>query len=348
MAGVQLEHAARAGNHAGIGALGDDALHLKGDGAFRRDARGSLAGACGRAHRHNLLAQGVLHGIKEARVLLACLLGLRLLLLGGKVEVGGGDVGQLEVALVGALVLRVASDGRRVVGTHGLEHELVHVLRAKQHVKAMIDSALDHRGLLQALARVAGRVVDLVLALGHRRDVLGEAHHLVLARGPEEQQVGEVGGGSAVAVVDAKLQAAAKVLEELLVGLAVVAHHGGQLVVHLALDAALDGAELRVVLQRLAADVERDVGAVNHAAHEVVVVRQQVGALLLDQHVGGVQREALLVVLAIEVKRRASRDEQQRVVAQGTLGVKADGARRLLPVVERGGVELVVVGLLHI
>ena len=117
---------------------------------------------------------------------------------------------------------------------------------------------------------------------------------------------------------------------------------------HLLLDAARDGAQLRVLLQRLAADVQRDVRRVHDAVHEVVVVGQKVRALLLDEHAGAIERKSLLVVLAVQVERRDARDEQQRVVADGALGVEAQRAQRLLPVVERGGVELVVVLLLHV
>ena len=82
--------------------------------------------------------------------------------------------------------------------------------------------------------------------------------------------------------------------------------------------------------------------------HEVVVVGQQVGALLLNQHVGGVQGKALLVVLAVEVERRLARNEEQRIIADGALGMEADGTGRICVVVEGRLVELVVVRLLHL
>ena len=96
------------------------------------------------------------------------------------------------------------------------------------------------------------------------------------------------------------------------------------------------------MLQRLAADVQLQVLAVHHAAHEVEVVGQQLLALLHDQDVGAVQRQALLEVLAVQVVRSAAGDEQQRVVAERALGVDAERARRVGEVVEVGLVELVV------
>ena len=79
---------------------------------------------------------------------------------------------------------------------------------------------------------------------------------------------------------------------------------------------------------------------VDHAAHEVVVVGQQVGALLHDQDVGAVELEALLVVAAVEVEGGLSGHEEQGVVLERPLGVQAEGTRRVGPVVEGRLVEL--------
>ena len=129
--------------------------------------------------------------------------------------------------------------------------------------------------------------------------------------GVEQQQVGQLVLLHAVAGVDAELQAASEVLEERLVRSAVLIAHVGQVGLDLLLHLVGDGAQLAVMLQRLAGDVEREVLAVHHAAHEVEVVGQQLLALLHDEHVGAVERQALLEVLAVQVVRRAARHEQQ-------------------------------------
>ena len=151
---------------------------------------------------------------------------------------------------------------------------------------------------------------------GHGLEVLGQRDHLLLLGAVEQQQVSQLVFEHAVAGVDAVLQAAAEVLEELLVGGAVVLQHLLQLARDLLLHLAGDGVQLVVLLQRLTRDVEREVLAVHDAADEVVVVGQQVLALLHDQHVGAVQLQALLVVLAVQVVRCTAGDEQQRVVGQ--------------------------------
>ena len=134
----------------------------------------------------------------------------------------------------------------------------------------------------------------------------------------------------------------------LLVGGAVVLQHLLQLARDLLLHLAGDGVQLVVLLQRLTRDVEREVLAVHDAADEVVVVRQQVLALLHDQHVGAVQLQALLVVLAVQVVRRAAGDEQQRVVGQRALSVDGERGGRVGEVVEGLLVELVVLFLLYV
>ena len=115
------------------------------------------------------------------------LVGRLLLILGRKVEVGGGDVGELDVAGVCPLVLGVACHGVNVVGAHELEHELVDVLRAEKHVEAVVHGRGHHGRLLQAVAGVTGGIVDLVLLGGHGGHVLLERDLLALLGRPEQQ-----------------------------------------------------------------------------------------------------------------------------------------------------------------
>ena len=89
------------------------------------------------------------------------------------------------------------------------------------------------------------------------------------------------------------------------------------------------------MLQRLAADVQRDVRGINNTTNEAEIVRQKLRALLHDQHVGAIKRKPPLVILAVQIQRRAARNKQQRVVLERTLGTEADSTRRVLEVVER-------------
>ena len=99
------------------------------------------------------------------------------------------------------------------------------------------------------------------------------------------------------------------------------------------------------MLQRLAGDVQREVGRVHHTAHEAEVVGQQFLALVHDEHVGAVQGKPALEVLRVHVPRRAARHEHEGVVVQRALGVHRDGAGRVFEVMEVGLIELVVLFL---
>ena len=226
-------------------------------------------------------------------------------------NLGLGTIGHgLLGSLAGSIVLVDLGHIGGNVLTHSLEGELIHILRQQQHVIAAVEHALYHGHLGQALTRVTGGVVDGLLILGHALGILGQGNHLLLLGRPEQQQVGKLIGLHAIARVDAVLKAAAKVLKELLVGLAVVVTHvlkvGGNLLFH----ALGDGLELTVLLQRLTRNIERHVGRVHDTAHKVVVVGQQVVALLHNQHVGAIERQALLVVLAVQIERGATRHKQ--------------------------------------
>ena len=55
-----------------------------------------------------------------------------------------------------------------------------------------------------------------------------------------------------------------------------------------------------------------------------------------------------MIILAVQVERRAAGDEQQRIVLKRALGMEADGARGVVPIMESRLVELVIIGLLNI
>ena len=345
---VQLEHALRLHLAHAVGHLRHEALHLKRHGALGGDGGRRIGQARGHGHLGDRVAELLLHGGEQGLVVLLGFLGLLLLLLGGEVQVARRHVlellgaGSLDVLALGVLL------GLGTVGHHGLEAELVDVLRAQQHVVALAEHRVHDRQLRQAVDAVAGGVVDGLLVGGHGLEVLGQRDHLLLLGAVEQQQVGQLVFEHAVAGVDAILQAAAEVLEELLVGGAIVLQHLLQLAGDLLLHLAGDGVQLVVLLQRLTRDVEREVLAVHDAADEVVVVGQQVLALLHDQHVGAVQLQALLVVLAVQVVRRAAGDEQQRIIGQRSLGVDGERSSRVGEVVEGLLVELVVLFLLYV
>ena len=150
MGSVELQDALSLGRacRVGVGTLADDTLHLEGDGSLGRYRRWSVAESRRDPHTCDLVAETLLQVVKELLVLARGLLGFGLLVIGRKVEVGVCDVRELEVALLCVLVLRVALSAILVPASHDLKHELVHVLSAQEHVKAMVERGAHGRHLL--------------------------------------------------------------------------------------------------------------------------------------------------------------------------------------------------------
>ncbi len=83
-------------------------------------------------------------------------------------DLGLGTVGHgLFGSLAGSVILVDLGHIGSHVLTHGLEGELIHVLRQQQYIVAAVEHALHDGHLGQTLARIAGGIVDCLLALGH-------------------------------------------------------------------------------------------------------------------------------------------------------------------------------------
>ena len=277
-----------------VGTLRQDLLHLKCDGAFCGYARRGVGQTSRNGNALNLALERLLHFGEQALVFLRDCLGCALFVLGFKAQVAAGNV--LELLFV--------------VFVHRHEAELVNVLRAQQHVESLAQHRVYDGALRQTVDGFARCEEDGLLAFGHRLGVLGQRNHLLLLGGIEKQQVGKHILLHAIAGVDTVLQVAAKALEELLVTVAVVLQELLQFALDLLFELVGDSAQLAVLLQRFAGNVQCQILRINNALYEAEVVGQQVGALFHDQHVGAVQRQALFVILVEEVVRRTLGDEQ--------------------------------------
>src|SRR5699024_4895270 len=100
--------------------------------------------------------------------------------------------------------------------------------------------------------------------------------------------------------------------------------------------------ELAVLLEGLAADVQAQVLAVHDALDKTEVIGQQVGALFHDEDAGGVEGQALFVLLGVEVVGAVGRHKEQGVVVGGALGAADDDPGGAGVVAEVVLVELVV------
>jgi hypothetical protein len=214
------------------------------------------------------------------------------------------------------------------------EHPLVDAVDQQQHLDALLAEDLELRAGLGGGQAVGRDHVDGVLALLHALDVVGEGHALVGMGGGKAIELGQA---VAVGVVfaDAFLEHCAEFVPEgLVLGLVVGAVAVGQRLQHAqhALGAAVaDRLDVAAFLQQLAADVQRQVGRVDHALDEAQVHRHQRLGVVHDEHALDIQLHAAALVAVPQVERRLGRDvEQLGVLAAALDPVVGVGQRRSL------------------
>ena len=221
------------------------------------------------------------------------------------------------------------------------EQPLVHAVGQQQHLDALLLEELQLRAVLRRGQAVGRDHVDGFLAVFHAGHVVGQRHaglaRLIVGGGKAQQLAQALTVGKVFA--HAFLQHGAKLFPEggvlIALGLVLVV---GQVFEHgqHALGAALaDGLHVAAFLQDLAADVQRQVGRIDHALHETQVVGQQGLGVIHDEDALHIQLQPALLVAVPEVVGGVLRDvEQLRVftaafdpvvgVGQGRLVVVAD------------------------
>ena len=140
----------------------------------------------------------------------------------------------------------------------------------------------------------------------------------------------------------AVFQLGAEGAPELLIFLPVLLLHFDKLIFDLLLQGGGDGFQLAGVLQNLPADVQGEVGGVHHALDKAEVVGEQVGALVHDEHPGGVELKAFLILPGVEVVGGLLRDVEHGLIGDRPLGAGVDDGEGVLPVAELLLVESVV------
>ena len=90
-------------------------------------------------------------------------------------------------------------------------------------------------------------------------------------------------------------------------------------------------------------DVERKIFAVDDAADEAQVLRQQVLGVVHDEDALDVELDAALVVGLVEIERSLGRDVEERGVLERAFGAGVEPEERVFPVAGDGFVELLVV-----
>mmetsp|Transcript_23684 Transcript_23684/g.67877 ORF Transcript_23684/g.67877 Transcript_23684/m.67877 type:complete len:618 (-) Transcript_23684:487-2340(-) len=312
-----------------------DALHVRGPAVL---ARHQHAGRLGDALRHdnllNLVAEDLLHQLAE------------------RLEVGGELLPRL-LLLLGLLELEALLGHRdellAVVLLELLHAVLVDRVRHVEHLVVALLAALDEGRRLDRLLGLARDVVDVLLRLGHARDVVLERGHLVARLGRVvHEQLGELGAVARV-LVDAELDVLGELLVKLLEVLGVLLDLAEELD-RLLDDVLLDDLEDLVLLQRLARDVEGQVLRVDDALDKGEPLGDQVLAVVHDEDAADVELDVARVLLLglEEVEGRALGHEEDR----GELELALDGevldGEVLLPVVGERLVEGAVLLLGHL
>ena len=109
-------------------------------------------------------------------------------------------------------------------------------------------------------------------------------------------------------------QDAAELLEELFIAFAVGFEQFLQFAEHLGRHGLFDLGEVRILLQDFTRHVQRQVVGIHHAAHEAQVIREQLLALVGDEHPLHIELQPLLLdVRHQQIERRLLRQEQQRL-----------------------------------
>ena len=85
-------------------------------------------------------------------------------------------------------------------------------------------------------------------------------------------------------------------------------------------------------LQQFTADVQRQIRAVNHPAHEAQILWQQLLGIVHDEHAFDIQFQAHLVLAVVQIMRCLRGDEQQLRVFGRTLDAVVRPCERLFEI----------------
>ena len=275
----------------------------------------------------NLIGESFLYGVEQLLVFGLLLFNSLLFVLAADVKVVIGD----------------GLEGLAVIAVEHLKTEFVHVVGHEQHVIALIEHVLELGQTLDALDVGAAGVIDLGLVFDHRRHILLEGYHAVLACGVEQQQILEEGSFHAVGFVDAVLEGKSECLEELFVLLTVVLKELFKLGFNLLLKAVGDRAELAALLEQFTGDIERDIGGVHKSLYKAEVFGKQIFTAFHDHNAVGIELESALIALGIQVVRRCGGNEQNGIIVYCALGLVVYVMEGRFVVVELVGIEYRVV-----
>ena len=184
-----------------------------------------------------------------------------------------------------------------------LKCEFVDIVRQIQDLVALILQQFCLRQFVDLVEAFAAGEEDVFLILLHSAYVFFQSYKCIFAGGMEHYQIFEGFCVSAIAVIQSVFQLQTEVLVEFQVLVSVVFLHVEQLTLDLLFQALCDRLKLSVMLQHFSGNVERQILGVYQTLYEAEIVRQQIRALIHDQHAGRIELQTLFVVLCIVIVR---------------------------------------------
>ena len=339
----------------------ENAAHLRADGVVREDEAGwGFGQARGFADALDLAFEHFGHALEERLVALSLGLTLRLRVRFPALFRG---VVRVQVQLASGDVLELVA--LELVGER--HPPLVDSVREQQHFDAALAEHLQMRAVAGSGIRLRDQVVDLA-ALGRRRRILRRGIFFrafgFLARAPRRHAADVVAQRGALrrrrvvggrepqqakesvlvgeVLADALFQHLAELVPERAVGVRIELREHVQGALR---QSVLDGANPVVLLEHLAGDVERQVAAIDDAAHEAQIQGQKLLGVVHDEDALHVELEAARPLAVPQVEGRPLGNVQQAGVFQLALHPVVAPSGGILEVVGDVLVELLVLVL---
>mmetsp|Transcript_40565 Transcript_40565/g.79943 ORF Transcript_40565/g.79943 Transcript_40565/m.79943 type:complete len:755 (+) Transcript_40565:170-2434(+) len=284
---------------------------------------GGLGDSLTEHHLVDLVVKDLLHQLAQRLVLCLHLLKLLLLLLVRDLESLLGDA--LELLALKFLQL-----------LHGV---FVNGVNHVEDLVALLLESLEEGGVLHCLTRLAGDVENVLLALLHAVDVLVKGDQVLTGLGCVVAQqlchLQSVGG----VLVNAELEVLGELLVELLVVVLVLRDLGEHLEALLH-EVLLDDLEDFVLLKGLTRDVQREILRVNNTSAEVEPLRNQLLAVVHDEHTTDVELDVVPLLAGLkEIEGCSAGHKEQSLELQLTLDGEVLHTEVVLPIVGDGLVE---------
>ena len=211
-----------------------------------------------------------------------------------------------------------------------LHQEFVHVVGQIQNIIAFVADGFRLRQQRKFLRALAGSVVNVFLAFGHRVAVFFQRAKLRVARAGEQQQILKFVAFGAEGAVKREFKLKPEGFPEPLVGFAFFFEHFFQLFFNLLFERVGNHFQLAILLEHFTGNVQRKVFGIHNTFYKAEAVRQQVGALIHNFDAAGIQREPFFKVLGIIVVIRFFGDKQKRLIAGCTLRFLVNNAQGLV------------------